>query len=180
MALQLADWAVTEAGFGFALGAEKFFDIKCRSAGLDTSAVVLVATIRALKSHGGQQLQRLSQPEKSRDGDLWYVRNDQRRGVITCNGWRAFPNYQPGNTRSRAMRNRICCVCSTRKSSARPCTPALSVDVTERNRSIVSNVLRVLNAKFSRVFFTDLQHPSLYVNLRSRCVNDLVNMVLES
>jgi formate--tetrahydrofolate ligase len=53
MALHLADWAVTEAGFGFDLGAEKFFDIKCRSAGLDTAAVVLVATIRALKLHGG-------------------------------------------------------------------------------------------------------------------------------
>ncbi|MFQ5449978.1 MAG: formate--tetrahydrofolate ligase [Nitrospinaceae bacterium] len=53
MALSLADWAVTEAGFGFDLGAEKFFDIKCRSAGLDTAAVVLVATCRALKMHGG-------------------------------------------------------------------------------------------------------------------------------
>jgi formate--tetrahydrofolate ligase len=53
MALHLADWAVTEAGFGFDLGAEKFFDIKCRSAGLDTAAVVLVATVRALKLHGG-------------------------------------------------------------------------------------------------------------------------------
>ncbi len=53
MALHLADWAITEAGFGFDLGAEKFFDIKCRAAGLDTAAVVLVATIRALKSHGG-------------------------------------------------------------------------------------------------------------------------------
>jgi formate--tetrahydrofolate ligase len=53
MALGLADWAITEAGFGFDLGAEKFFDIKCRSAGLDTAAVVLVATCRALKMHGG-------------------------------------------------------------------------------------------------------------------------------
>jgi formate--tetrahydrofolate ligase len=53
MALAHSDWTVTEAGFGFDLGAEKFFDIKCVSAGLDTSAVVLVATIRALKSHGG-------------------------------------------------------------------------------------------------------------------------------
>ncbi len=52
-ALHLADWAITEAGFGFDLGAEKFFDIKCRSAGLDTAAVVLVATVRALKLHGG-------------------------------------------------------------------------------------------------------------------------------
>ena len=53
MALSFSDWAITEAGFGFDLGAEKFFDIKCKGAGLDTSAVVLVATCRALKSHGG-------------------------------------------------------------------------------------------------------------------------------
>jgi formate--tetrahydrofolate ligase len=52
-ALALSDWAITEAGFGFDLGAEKFYDIKCKSAGLDTAAVVLVATCRALKSHGG-------------------------------------------------------------------------------------------------------------------------------
>ena len=53
MALALSDWTITEAGFGFDLGAEKFFDIKCKGAGLDTAAVVLVATCRALKSHGG-------------------------------------------------------------------------------------------------------------------------------
>ena len=53
MAMHYADWAITEAGFGFDLGAEKFFDIKCRSAGLDPDAVVLVTTIRALKLHGG-------------------------------------------------------------------------------------------------------------------------------
>ena len=53
MAMAHADWTITEAGFGFDLGAEKFFDIKCRSAGLDPAAVVLVATVRALKRHGG-------------------------------------------------------------------------------------------------------------------------------
>jgi formate--tetrahydrofolate ligase len=53
LALARADWVVTEAGFGFDLGAEKFFDIKCVSAGLDAAAVVLVATVRALKLHGG-------------------------------------------------------------------------------------------------------------------------------
>ena len=52
-ALKLSDYVVTEAGFGADLGAQKFFDIKCRSAGLNPSAVVLVATIRALKMHGG-------------------------------------------------------------------------------------------------------------------------------
>jgi formate--tetrahydrofolate ligase len=62
-ALHLADWAVTEAGFGFDLGAEKFFDIKCVSAGLDTAAVVLVATIRALKMHGGVGLNDLKRAD---------------------------------------------------------------------------------------------------------------------
>ena len=52
-ALKLTDYVITEAGFGADLGAQKFFDIKCRSAGLNPSAVVLVATIRALKMHGG-------------------------------------------------------------------------------------------------------------------------------
>lgn len=51
--LSLSDYVVTEAGFGFDLGAEKFFDIKCVSAGLSPKAVVLVATVRALKYHGG-------------------------------------------------------------------------------------------------------------------------------
>jgi formate--tetrahydrofolate ligase len=52
-ALKLADYVVTEAGFGADLGAEKFFDIKCRKAGLTPAAAVLVATVRALKMHGG-------------------------------------------------------------------------------------------------------------------------------
>ena len=52
-ALRLADFVVTEAGFGADLGAEKFIDIKCRKAGLKPSCIVLVATVRALKSHGG-------------------------------------------------------------------------------------------------------------------------------
>ena len=53
MALKLGDYAITEAGFGADLGAEKFLDIKCRKAGLKPDAVVVVATVRALKHHGG-------------------------------------------------------------------------------------------------------------------------------
>lgn len=60
VALKLADYVVTEAGFGADLGAEKFFDIKCRFAGLHPSAVVIVATVRALKMHGGLQKNELS------------------------------------------------------------------------------------------------------------------------
>jgi formate--tetrahydrofolate ligase len=53
MAMKMADYVVTEAGFGADLGAEKFLDIKCRMAGIKPSAVVVVATVRALKHHGG-------------------------------------------------------------------------------------------------------------------------------
>jgi formate--tetrahydrofolate ligase len=62
MAMAYADWTITEAGFGADLGAEKFFDIKCRSAGLDVAAVVLVATVRALKRHGGADPDQLTEP----------------------------------------------------------------------------------------------------------------------
>lgn len=61
--LSLADYTVTEAGFGFDLGAEKFLDIKCRAAGISPQAVVLVATVRALKYHGGKPLADLKQPD---------------------------------------------------------------------------------------------------------------------
>src|ERR1700723_1257800 len=59
-ALKLADYVVTEAGFGADLGAEKFIDIKCRKSGLRPSAVVIVATIRALKYHGGADLKQIN------------------------------------------------------------------------------------------------------------------------
>jgi formate--tetrahydrofolate ligase len=62
-ALKLADYVVTEAGFGADLGAEKFFDIKCRKAGLKPAAAVLVATIRALKMHGGVAKDALKQED---------------------------------------------------------------------------------------------------------------------
>ena len=60
-ALKLADYVVTEAGFGADLGAEKFFDIKCRKSGLRPSAVVIVATVRAVKYHGGADLKTITQ-----------------------------------------------------------------------------------------------------------------------
>ncbi|MBK7870474.1 MAG: formate--tetrahydrofolate ligase [Saprospiraceae bacterium] len=65
MGLSLSDYVVTEAGFGFDLGAEKFMNIKCRTAGLSPNAIVIVATIRALKYHGGVSLKELqsSNPE---------------------------------------------------------------------------------------------------------------------
>ncbi|MFD1162552.1 formate--tetrahydrofolate ligase [Hwangdonia seohaensis] len=63
MGMSHSDYTVTEAGFGFDLGAEKFFDIKCQSAGLKPKAVVLTTTIRALKYHGGADLKSLTTPD---------------------------------------------------------------------------------------------------------------------
>jgi formate--tetrahydrofolate ligase len=65
MALAYADYAVTEAGFAFDLGGEKFFHIKCRQSGLAPAAIVLVATVRALKMHGGTALADLTTPDVS-------------------------------------------------------------------------------------------------------------------
>ncbi len=62
LAMRLSDYTVTEAGFGADLGAEKFLDIKCRKAGIKPSAVVIVATVRALKLHGGVPLKELGKP----------------------------------------------------------------------------------------------------------------------
>ena len=65
MAMRLADYTVTEAGFGADLGAEKFFDIKCRMAGLRPDAVVVVATVRSLKLHGGKDKKALDEEDLS-------------------------------------------------------------------------------------------------------------------
>jgi formate--tetrahydrofolate ligase len=63
LAMRLGDYVITEAGFGADLGAEKFLDIKCRMAGLTPSAVVIVATVRALKHHGGAAKERLTEED---------------------------------------------------------------------------------------------------------------------
>ncbi len=65
MALRMSDYVVTEAGFGFDLGAEKFFDLVCKYGGFCTDAVVLVATVRAIKVHGGARLKDINVPNPS-------------------------------------------------------------------------------------------------------------------
>ena len=97
LSLKLADYVVTEAGFGADLGAEKFLDIKCRYAGLNPSAVVLVATVRALKSHGGVAKADLSKPnaEAVRVGAANLARHiDNLKngfGLPVCVAINAFP-----------------------------------------------------------------------------------------
>ena len=68
-AIKLADYAVTEAGFGSDLGAEKFFDIKCRKAGFSPDAVVVVATVRAIRHNGGEGREKTEENEESFDAD---------------------------------------------------------------------------------------------------------------
>jgi formate--tetrahydrofolate ligase len=85
-ALKVADYVVTEAGFGADLGAEKFFNIKCRKAGLEPDAVVLVATVRALKMHGGVSIDALNAEntiavKKGLDNLGRHLRNLQQFGV---------------------------------------------------------------------------------------------------
>ena len=96
LSLKLADYVVTEAGFGADLGAEKFLDIKCRYAGLHPAAVVLVATVRALKSHGGVAKPDLSKPnaEAVKAGAVnlaRHIENLQGFGVPVCVAINAFP-----------------------------------------------------------------------------------------
>lgn len=101
LSLKLADYVVTEAGFGADLGAEKFLDIKCRIADLHPSAVVLVATVRALKSHGGVTKPDLNKPnvEAVRKGAANLERHiDNIKngfGLPVCVAINAFPTDTP-------------------------------------------------------------------------------------
>lgn len=95
-ALKIADYVVTEAGFGADLGAEKFFNIKCRYAQLTPSAVVIVATVRALKNHGGVSKTKLSEVNmealKNGFGNLEkQIENVQKFGVPTVVALNEFP-----------------------------------------------------------------------------------------
>ena len=101
LSLKLADYVVTEAGFGADLGAEKFLDIKCRMAGLNPDAVVIVATVRALKHHGGCAKTDLNQPnpELVRSGAANLLRHIQNMkdqfGLPVCVAINAFPTDTP-------------------------------------------------------------------------------------
>ena len=95
-ALKMADYVVTEAGFGADLGAEKFFDIKCRKAGLKPDCVVLVATVRALKMHGGigkddLASENLGAVEKGLENLERHAENIRKFGVEAVVGINRFP-----------------------------------------------------------------------------------------
>lgn len=100
LGLKLADYCITEAGFGSDLGAEKFFDIKCRQAGLTPSAVVLVATVRALKYNGGVSKSELGQENlpalKAGASNLSaHVENMKKYGLPVVVAINRFPTDTP-------------------------------------------------------------------------------------
>jgi len=105
MALKLGDYAVTEAGFGADLGAEKFLDIKCRIADLKPDAVVIVATVRALKHHGGAQKEDLGREdlvalEKGLPNLLQHVENITQVYQLPCVvAINQFPTDTPAETK---------------------------------------------------------------------------------
>jgi hypothetical protein len=108
----LADYVVTEAGFGADLGAEKFFDIKCRQAGLKPAAAVIVATVRALKMHGGVAKDHLREEnaEAVRAGHVEPRAPHREREVL----WRAGrrrrqPLQRRHRRRDRGRPGRCCC-----------------------------------------------------------------------
>ena len=109
LALKLGDYTITEAGFGADLGAEKFLDIKCRQAGLKPSAVVLVATIRALKMHGGVDKKSLS--EENVDALLKgmanlekHIENIHKYGLDCVVAINAFPTDTAAETEALSKR----------------------------------------------------------------------------
>lgn len=96
LAMKLGDYAITEAGFGADLGAEKFLDIKCRQANLNPDAVVIVATIRALKMHGGLNKKELDHEDlealsKGVENLKKHIENIQKYGLPSVVAINAFP-----------------------------------------------------------------------------------------
>ena len=96
MGMSLADYVVTEAGFGADLGAEKFLDIKCVSAGLSPEAIVVVSTIRALRHHGGAKKEEYNDPSLERVKIGWvnlerHINNCKKFGITPVVAINAFP-----------------------------------------------------------------------------------------
>jgi len=115
MAMHHADWAITEAGFGFDLGAEKFFDIKCRIAKLDPDAVVLVTTVRALKMHGGkpkndltdEDLEALQQGLENLDKHIESVELFNKHPVVALNRFATDTDEEIALIRARCIQHNV-------------------------------------------------------------------------
>ncbi|MFT3886494.1 MAG: formate--tetrahydrofolate ligase [Flavobacteriales bacterium] len=110
MGLSLADYVVTEAGFGADLGAEKFFDIKCRAAGLEPSAAVIVATVRALRYHGGADIKEVNNAsvERVQEGLSNLGRHIENMGKFGVKAVVAINNFPTDTPEEIALIQRYC------------------------------------------------------------------------
>jgi formate--tetrahydrofolate ligase len=170
-ALKLAEYVVTEAGFGADLGAEKFFDIKCRKAGLSPSCAVIVATVRALKMHGGVAKEDLKAENaaavaKGCDNLKHHIDNVNKFGVpavVAVNrfitdtdaeiqevmraaesmGTRAFmcTHWADGGAGTEALAHHVVGVCASGKAAFRPLYPD-SMGLRDKVKTIATEIYR--------------------------------------
>mgnify|MGYP001446497392 CR=1 FL=1 len=165
-ALHLSDYVVTEAGFGADLGAQKFFDIKCRQAGLTPDAVVVVATVRALKMHGGVPKNALSTENigalhKGMSNLKRHVKNCRRYGVPVIV---AINRYGPDTNQEIAV---IMQEMEDLGIKAVPCTHwADGSKGTEELASSVSEILQTIPSSFKPLYNDDL---ALWKKIRRIC-----------
>ncbi len=168
-ALKLADYVVTEAGFGADLGAEKFFDIKCRKAGLKPAAAVIVTTVRAMKHHGGitkEELKRedVEAVERGCANLECHIRNVRKFGVppiVAINHFTAdseaetqkivevvrsldceavvCTDWAEGSKGSEALARRVVALCDREKADFRPLYP-LDMPLWEKTQTIARTI----------------------------------------
>lgn len=186
VAMHQADWAITEAGFGFDLGAEKFFDIKCRLAHLDPVAVVLVTTVRALKMHGGVARDRLTEKDPAAlqrglvnlDKHLENVAKFNKRPVVALNRFGDDCDEEVNLVRQRCAERKVpFASCShyadggkgalelarlvmENAANSLPYTPLydLALPVTEKIRLICREIYGAEDVAFTRQAEKDLRH----------------------
>jgi len=186
MAMHHADWAITEAGFGFDLGAEKFFDIKCRIAELDPDAVVLVTTVRALKMHGGkpksdltdEDLEAVQQGLENLDKHIESVELFNKHPVVALNRFATDTDEEIALIRARCIQHNVSFAESTHHANGgkgavelaqvvmasisknRPYQPLYQLDqpVIDKVKAVCKAMYGAFDVAFSKEAEKDLKH----------------------
>ncbi len=186
MAMHHADWAITEAGFGFDLGAEKFFDIKCRIAELDPDAVVLVTTVRALKMHGGkpksdltdEDLEAVQQGLENLDKHIESVELFNKHPVVALNRFATDTDKEIALIRARCIQHNVSFAESTHHANGgkgavelaqvvmasisknRPYQPLYQLDqpVIDKVKAVCKAMYGAFDVAFSKEAEKDLKH----------------------
>jgi formate--tetrahydrofolate ligase len=189
MAMHYADWAITEAGFGFDLGAEKFFDIKCRIAKLDPDAVVLVTTVRAIKMHGGKHKSELFEQDLNAvklglgnlDKHIESVKLFNKHPVVALNRFASDTDEEIALICARCIEHGVSFAETTHHADGgkgaialakvvmesvdknRPYTPLYQLDlpVVDKVRAVSRAMYGALDVAFSKQAEKDLKHVEL-------------------